>query len=351
MVVIQSTGEDSTIGAVSSLLTKYRIDPRTVGRVDLSTSTFAKSVKARLLGLFASSVNIDVDFVESTNATTAILNSTHWIESSNWDGRYAVVCAAETASSSGAVALLIGPDAPLVLESIRGSSVADHPASEKYASQLINYLEAVDKSFAAYKSNVGKAVSNSTAKSKPHVNGDVNGSPTDKPAAKSVKLSDFDYFIFNSPQSEFAQKAYSRLTYQDYMSHPSAPAYREVLPTPMEEVSLEDYKIGATAVKPTFFDFFSIPQYTQSVAPSQLLSTHLGKAYAGSLYGGLASLLTNVPSYELFNKRVSLFEHNSGSASSIFFAIRVRGDTSHIQTKLDLKGRLSEIGAVIPKCF
>ncbi|THU85730.1 hypothetical protein K435DRAFT_685025, partial [Dendrothele bispora CBS 962.96] len=313
--------------AVSSLLTKYRIDPCTVGRVDLSTSTFAKT---RLLCSISSYINTDVDFVESTNATTAILNAIHWIESSNWDGKYAIVCAAETTSSSGAVALLIGPDAPLILESIRGSFLAGNSASE-----LTNYLETLNKSFAAYKINIGKAV-------------DVNGSPTDEPAAKSVKLSDFDYFIFNSPQVEVAQKAYYHLAYQDYMSHPSAPAYPQVRPS-MEEASPEESnKISVTAVKPTLFDF-SISQYAQSVAPSQLLSTHLGEAYAGSLYGGLASLLTNVPPYKLFDKRISLFEHNSGFASSIFFAIRVRGDTSRIQMKLDLKRRLSEIGLVIPK--
>lgn len=90
----------------------------------------SKSVKTTLMDLFAASGNHDVEGIDSKNAcygsTAAVLNAVNWIESSSWDGRYAIVFAGDIAiyaegparpvGGAGAVALLIGPDAPLVLE-------------------------------------------------------------------------------------------------------------------------------------------------------------------------------------------------------------------------------------------
>ena len=68
--------------------------------------------------------------VDSLNAcyggTAALFNAVNWVESSAWDGRYALVVAADIAvyasgnarptGGAGAVAMLIGPDAVLVLD-------------------------------------------------------------------------------------------------------------------------------------------------------------------------------------------------------------------------------------------
>ena len=58
-----------------------------------------------------------------------------WVESSAWDGRYGLVVAADIAiyekgrarpsGGAGAVAFLIGPNAPLAIESIRSTFVDD----------------------------------------------------------------------------------------------------------------------------------------------------------------------------------------------------------------------------------
>ena len=58
--------------------------------------------------------------------TNALFNTLNWIESNAWDGRLGlVVCSdvavyaegpARTTGGAGAVAMLIGPDAPLVIE-------------------------------------------------------------------------------------------------------------------------------------------------------------------------------------------------------------------------------------------
>jgi hydroxymethylglutaryl-CoA synthase len=57
--------------------------------------------------------------------TAALLNTAAWVESSEWDGRYGIVVAADIAiydeksarptGGVAAVACLVGPDAPLAL--------------------------------------------------------------------------------------------------------------------------------------------------------------------------------------------------------------------------------------------
>ncbi|KAF5343071.1 hypothetical protein D9758_011158 [Tetrapyrgos nigripes] len=125
---------------------------------------------------------------------------------------------------------------------------------------------------------------------------------------------------------------------RDFLANPVAPGYRAVIPVPV----IKDDLVEEDGVdKETTSD--------ESVVPSQLLSGLLGNAYGGSLYAGLASLLTNIPSYELFDKRISMFQYDgSGSGFDTFFAIRVRGDTSCIKKRLDLKNRLAKMNVVMP---
>ena len=133
--------------AVSQLMKKYQIDPAHVGRLEMGTETIidkAKSTKTVLMDLFGG--NYDIEGIDSKNAcyggTAAVFNAVNWIESSSWDGRWAiVVCgdiaiyaegAARPAGGAGAIAMLIGPDAPIVLE--RKSSF-DCSLSVKYLSK------------------------------------------------------------------------------------------------------------------------------------------------------------------------------------------------------------------------
>lgn len=85
--------------------------------------------------LFQASGNSSIEGVTSTNAcyggTAALFNSIAWVESSAWDGRFAVVLATDIAvyqrgparptGGAGCVALLVGPQAPIVLEPVRST--------------------------------------------------------------------------------------------------------------------------------------------------------------------------------------------------------------------------------------
>lgn len=119
--------------AVSNLLKKYNIDPRSIGRLDVGTETIidkSKAVKTVIMDLFAAAGNTDIEGIDSKNAcygsTAALFNAINWIESSSWDGRNAIVFAGDIAvyadgsarpvGGAGACAMLIGPNAPLVFE-------------------------------------------------------------------------------------------------------------------------------------------------------------------------------------------------------------------------------------------
>ena len=85
--------------------------------------------------------------------------------------------------------------------------------------------------------------------------------------------------------------------------------------------------------------------YKNSVEPGLACAKRCGNMYTGSLYGGLASLLSRVDSDTLQNKRVSLFAYGSGCAAS-FFALKVVGSTKEISEKLNLLPRLADMKVV-----
>lgn len=81
------------------------------------------------MDLFKAAGNRDIEGATVMNAcyggTAALFNSAAWVESSEWDGRYAIYVAADVAvyeagparptGGVGAVACLVGPGAPLRL--------------------------------------------------------------------------------------------------------------------------------------------------------------------------------------------------------------------------------------------
>ena len=125
-----------SLTVLSRLIKNYSIDTNKIGRLEVGTETLldkSKSVKSVLMQLFPG--NNDIEGIDTVNAcyggTSSVINAINWIESSSWDGRDAIVVAGDIAiydkgaarptGGVGAIALLIGPDAPIVFDSIRGS--------------------------------------------------------------------------------------------------------------------------------------------------------------------------------------------------------------------------------------
>jgi hydroxymethylglutaryl-CoA synthase len=350
--------------ACSNLLSKYKIDTNSIGRLEVGTETIldkSKSVKSVLMQLFGDNTNIEG--VDTLNAcyggTNAIFNSINWVESSAWDGRDAIVVAGDIAlyakgnarptGGAGAVAMLIGPNAPLVFEPGLRASYMQH-AYDFYKPDLTSeypivdghfsikcYTEAVDACYKAY--NKRELVVKSGA------NGHANGSDVEESA--TTPLDRFDYMSFHAPTCKLVAKSYARMLYNDYIENPSHPTFAEV---PAELRDMEYTKSLSDKVVEKTFMGLSKKRFAERVQPSIEVPTMCGNMYTASVYGGLVSLLSNVSSETLQGKRFGIFSYGSGLASS-FFSMKVTGSTEAFQKALNLKERLAERRTVAPQVY
>lgn len=351
--------------AVSSLFKKYNVDPKSIGRLEVGTETLldkSKSVKSVLMQLFEESGNYNVEGVDTVNAcyggTNALFNSINWVESSAWDGRDAIVVAGDIAlykkgnarptGGAGCVAMLIGPDAPIVMEPGQRGSYIRH-AYDFYKPDLTSeypivdghfsikcYLEAVDACYKAYNAR------EETLKSHQNGNG-VNGHSQEL----ETPLDRFDHMAFHAPTCKLVSKSYARLLYNDYLVNPSNPLFAEV---PAELLDMDyNTSISDKTVEKTFMALAK-KRFASRVQPSIQVPTQCGNMYCGSVYGSLCSLLANIRSEDLQGKRIGMFSYGSGLASSLF-AFKVKGSTENIAKQLDIHNRLESRRVVAPEVY
>lgn len=348
--------------AVSNLLKKYEIDTNSIGRLEVGTETLldkSKSVKSVLMQLFGDNTNIEgVDTINACyGGTNAFFNSLNWIESSAWDGRDAIVVAGDIAlyakgnarptGGAGCVAMLVGPDAPIVAEpGLRGSYMqhaydfykpdltSEYPYVDGHYS--INcYSEALDGAYKAY-----------CQKEKKLQNGHANGNgATDGPT--KTPLDRFDYMTFHAPTRKLVQKSYARLLYHDFLADAESPAFADV----PKEIKDMDYQKSLTdkVVEKTFMTLTK-KKFEERVQPACQVGALCGNMYCGSVWGGLASLVAHVESSKLEGKRVGLFSYGSGLAAS-FCSFKVVGNTEKISKTLDIPARLAARREVAPENF
>ena len=338
--------------AAHNLLEKYGIDPSAVGRLEVGTETLtdkSKSVKTSLLRLFGD--NTDLEGVTNVNAcyggTAAVFNSIAWVESSEWNGKYALVVCGDIAvyekgparptGGCGAVAILIGPDAPLALEpGVRASHALDvydfyKPHHSEYAdvdgrlSQWA-YLSSVDTCYQRYKAK-------HAAK---------------HPGAPPVAVGHFDYAAFHTPYNKLVQKGFARLLLCDYLAAPDASAATDLQPlaafkdTPLAD-TYESKEVEA-ALKTV-----SAPYFATKVDPSCKINQHVGNCYTGSVFASLLSVVADQGA-ALEGKRVLLFSYGSGSVASLYSFVARRPVTAagatfscaRIQATADIFTRLQQ---------
>ena len=358
--------------AVSNLLSKYQIDPNSVGRLEVGTETIldkSKSVKSVLMQLFGDNSNIEgVDTVNACyGGTNAVFNAVNWVESSGWDGRDAIVVAGDIAlyakgnarptGGAGAVAMLIGPNAPIVVEpGLRGTYMqhtydfykpdltSEYPIIDGQYS-IRCYTEALDACYKAY--NKRERALNENVNG--HANGYSNGNSahTEDLAVSKTPLDRFDYMTFHAPTCKLVTKSYARLLYNDYVANPSAAPFVDV-PAELRDM---DYAKSLTdkVVEKTFLGLTK-KRFNERIQPSLEVPTMCGNQYCASVYGGLVSLLSNVDSATLQGKRIGVYSYGSGLASSLF-SLKINGPTNSIQKILDLKTRLAARRTVAPEVY
>ncbi|XP_030472431.2 hydroxymethylglutaryl-CoA synthase-like isoform X1 [Syzygium oleosum] len=315
-----------SLTAVTSLLEKYGIDPKQIGRLEVGSETVidkSKSIKTFLMPIFEASGNTDVEGVDSTNAcyggTAALFNCVNWVESSSWDGRYGLVVCTDSAvyaegparptGGAAAIAMLIGPDAPVVFESkFRGSHMShaydfykpnlasEYPVVDGKLSQTC-YLMALDS---CYKHFCHKY---------------------EKLEAKQFSISDAAYFVFHSPYNKLVQKSFARLVFNDYLRNASSvdELSKEKL-APFSSLSGDESYSSRDLEKVS--QQVAKPLYDEKVQPTTLIPKQVGNMYTASLYAAFASLIHNKHA-TLGGKRIILFSYGSGLTATMF-SLRLR---------------------------
>lgn len=348
--------------AVSQLMEKYKIDPMSIGRLDVGTETIidkSKSVKTVLMDLFQQHGNTDIEGIDSKNAcyggTAALFNAVNWIDSRSWDGRDAIVFAGDIAiyaegsarpvGGAGAVAMLIGPNAPLVLEPVHGSHMVNAwdfykpDLSSEYPQvdgpeTLYAYLGSVDHAYDAFRSKYAKKAAT--------LGLPVKELPNPSEPRSCFSLDDVDYVVLHSPYSKLVQKGFARLLFNDFLVHPENEAFASV---PKDYLQVDRRASIMNKDLEKLFTGLAKPMMTSKLEPGMTTVRRCGNMYSGSLYGGLASVVANSTDEQLDGKRLLMYSFGSGSAASIF-TIRVAGSTEAIRQALQLNERLADMQVV-----
>ncbi|POI26334.1 hypothetical protein CIB84_009916 [Bambusicola thoracicus] len=209
--------------------------------------------------------------------------------------RYAVVVCGDIAvyatgnarptGGAGAIAMLVGPNAPLVLErGLRGTHM-EH-AYDFYKPDLSSeypvvdgplsiqcYLRALDRCYAVYRRKAESQWQQAGIK-------------------RPFTLNDFKFIIFHTPFCKLVQKSVGRLLLNDFLAAPSpdtaAGLYKGL--QPFRGLKLEDTYTSKEVEKA--FQTASQEIFNQKTKPSLLLSSRNGNMYTPSMYGCLASLLS-----------------------------------------------------------
>ncbi|KAL8101191.1 hydroxymethylglutaryl-CoA synthase-like [Apium graveolens] len=310
-----------SLTVVTSLLEKYKIDPTQIGRLEVGSETVidkSKSIKTFVMQVFEECGNTDIEGVDSTNAcyggTAALFNCVNWVESSSWDGRFGLVVCTDSAvyaegparptGGAAAIAMLIGPDAPIAFESkFRGSHMShaydfykpnlasEYPVVDGKLSQTC-YLMALDSCYRRYCHKYEKL------------------------EGKQFSMDDAYSFVFHSPYNKLVQKSFARLMFNDFLRNASSvdESTKEKL-APFATLSGDESYASRDLEKAT--QQVAKSQYEVKVQPSTLVPKQVGNMYTASLYAALASLIHNKHS-TLDGKRVVMFSYGSGLSATMF---------------------------------
>lgn len=335
---------------VKKLMEKHNIKPEEIGRLEVGTETIidkSKSVKTVLMQLFEPHGVTDIEGIDTTNAcyggTAALFNAISWMESSAWNGRYALVVAGDIAvyakgsarptGGAGAIAILVGPNAPLVFDRGVRATFMKH-AYDFYKPDLTSeyptvdgklsiqcYLSALDNCYQLYRKNAAKK-SNVT-----------------------VDLSYFDALLFHSPYCKLVQKSLARLALNDFIQS-SEKAEKFPGLESFNTVKLEDSYFDRDVEKA--FMNYSKDIFYKKTNPSLLIASQVGNMYTPSLYGGLVSLLISKSASELAGNKIGLFSYGSGLAASLF-SISVTKDSDKDSDLYKLVSSLDHIKPLLER--
>lgn len=343
---------------VHRLMDRYDIKPQDVGRLEVGTETIldkSKSAKSVLMQLFEPHGCTDIEGADTTNAcyggTAALFNAIAWVESSAWDGRIAIVVSADNAvysagsarptGGAGAIAMVVGPDAPLVIERGLRASCMRH-VYDFYKPDLTSLYPVVDGklSIQCYLNALDSCYLKYCEKAKA------------KNQSENTSLASFDAFLFHSPYCKLVQKSFARLAFIDMLNESKENVAKKCP---------ELVKYHGAKLEETYFDrdiekaFMSQSNsaFTSKTQRSLFIANLVGNMYTPSVYSGLVSLLIQTPISELAGSRIGIFSYGSGMCSSMYSLVvskdvrensclrKMISSLSYVKSQLDDRQRVS----------
>jgi hydroxymethylglutaryl-CoA synthase len=258
----------------------------------------------------------------------------------------------------GAVACLIGPNAPLslvprsrashavdVYDFYKPSMSSEYPAVDGKLSQVC-YLRAVDD---CYNAHLDKAFKSGNLKN-PEVN---NGIPSVDTA--------FDHNLFHSPYNKLVQQSFKRMLYNDARRFVAAGhALPEHLAPLAPFASLPVEKTYANKDLDKALGAIGADLYAKQVGPTVGFSQNIGNSYTGALWTNLACTVDSLGS-SLDAKRLGLFSYGSGALATMFSMdghkkAKSSADNAHfsldgMKQAMDLQHRLASRKVATPEEF
>uniref|UniRef100_A0A0V0J901 Hydroxymethylglutaryl-CoA synthase n=1 Tax=Schistocephalus solidus TaxID=70667 RepID=A0A0V0J901_SCHSO len=329
-----------------NLIQRIGLDLKKVGFLEVGTESLvdkSKSTKSVLMQLFDESGNYDVAGIDVKSAcygsTAALFNAINWLESTSCDGRLALVVAADIAiyatkstqptGGAGAVALLLGPNAPLVPDPGLRVCCMRHrydfykpimssvfPEVDGHLS-ITCYKEALLSCYALYRSKVEKSTGQG-----PSVLADF------LPRSTAAAPFPIDYFCFHSPFCRLVAKSFGWLALEDVKTAKAAglismPAAAAGEPTSTcSDLVAKLYPLLENQISPRELDTACLEAskdlFEKRVKPGLLLASKIGNMYTASLYSCLISLCCTVPEEELRGRRILMYAYGSGYTASMF---------------------------------
>ncbi len=382
------------------LMDRHAIPASKIGRLEVGTESeldASKSIKSHLMMVLQEDdpSATDVEGADCFHAcyggTAAVQNALNWVESRSWDGRFAIVVMSDVAvyergparptSGAGAVALLIGPDAPLVFErSLQATYMTNAYDFYKPAGlyptvdgpmSVYSYLEALDRVYARYIEKF------------------------EQRTGLTFSMDDADHALFHAPYNKLVQRAYTRMLYLDRSREINAARATEngtrntstTLPTERaEDGGGRGSKRGKNEATPPpattdVGGIASVPlgdgphpfapaempvelrktlmnqgfqSYDQKVRPSTCIARLCGNMYTASVWSGVAQLIETTGA-DLAERRILLFSYGSGIAASMMSLVgrKIEGQFSleRLQGMSDIAMRLARRDAKSPIDF
>ncbi|KAK7683855.1 hypothetical protein QCA50_013233 [Cerrena zonata] len=249
----QRTGSDDNsliLKAVASLVRSYEIDVQTVGKVMIYLQNSNIPVYAADLVHLLSQSEIEVN-ISNGDSSALLLDAITHVESNTWDARNVITVAV---TKQSVVTMLVGPNAPIVMEPVRGVFTDSH-TQKLFPS---SYFAALQKSYESYLKRLRVSLSKEI---------DLN----EATGAASV----FDYMLTDHP-----------------------------------EKLAELFRVSPCLSK----DDNALPMHPRDFQKKVVFNGPDN----GSIYDGLVCLVDAVPSYEFFEKRIAIFSESNNGTSTFF---------------------------------